>query len=215
VALVGATGAGKSTLVSLLLRFYDPTIGRISVDGRDLRELDLDAYRERLGIVLQEDYLFTGTVRDNLSLGRPGADDESLRRALEVSAADELIERLGAGLDAPIAERGMTLSTGERELLAIARALAGNPGLVILDEATSSVDSATEARIEEATHGLLQDRSALVVAHRLSTVRRADNILVMHHGRVRESGRHEELLTLGGIYARLYALQFRDAAEAG
>jgi ATP-binding cassette subfamily B protein len=213
VALVGATGAGKSTIVNLLLRSYDPTHGRITIDGVDLRELDEPGYRERLGIVLQEDFLFTGTVRDNLALGRPGVSPESLARALEASAANDFVQRLPRGLDTELAERGATLSTGERELVAIARALAANPSLVILDEATASVDSATEARIEAATHALLRQKSALVVAHRLSTVRRADQILVLHHGKLRERGTHAELLAQGGIYARLHALQFREPED--
>jgi ATP-binding cassette subfamily B protein len=210
IALVGATGAGKSTIVNLLLRSYDPTHGRITIDGVDLRELDEARYRERLGIVLQEDFLFTGSVRDNLALGRASVSPESLARALEASAANDFVQRLPKGLDTELAERGATLSTGERELVAIARALAANPSLVILDEATASVDSATEARIEAATHALLRQKSALVVAHRLSTVRRADQILVLHHGKLRERGTHAELLAQGGIYARLHALQFRD-----
>jgi len=213
VALVGATGAGKSTLVNLLLRFYDPSSGRVTVDGVDLRELDLASYRRRLGLVLQEDFLFSGTIRENLVLDRPWVTDATLSTALAASSARDLVDRLPGGLESPVAERGVTLSTGERELIAIARALAGDPRLVILDEATSSVDSATEARIEEATHNLLRERSALVVAHRLSTVRRAHRILVMHHGRLRESGTHAELLRQGGIYARLHALQFQDAAR--
>ncbi len=211
VALVGPTGAGKSTVVNLLLRYYDPSAGRVTVDGIDLRELDLERYRRQLGIVLQEDFLFTGTVRENLDLGRAWVDDESIARALESSTAGDVVARLSDGLGSQVAERGATLSTGERELLAFARALAGGPRLVILDEATASVDSATEARIEEATHRLLRGRSALVVAHRLSTVRRADRILVLHHGRIREAGSHEELLLQSGIYARLHAMQFRDA----
>lgn len=211
VALVGATGSGKSTLVSLLLRFYEPSAGRIRFGGVDLRELDPQDLRSRLGLVLQEDFLFVGSVRENLVLGRPWVSEASLARALEASRAIDLVERLPQGLDTPVVERGATFSTGERQLLAIARALAGDPELVVLDEATASVDSATEARIEAATEHLLAGRSALVIAHRLSTVRRADQILVMHHGLVRERGTHEELLALGGLYARLYELQFRAA----
>lgn len=210
VAVVGATGAGKSTLVNLLLRFYDPTAGRITIDGVDLREWDLDSLRRAFGLVLQEDFLFAGTVADNLVMEREEVSDESLELALEASRAETVIARLPGGLEAPLAERGATLSTGERQLLAIARALAGQPRLVVLDEATASVDSATEAEIESAKKSLLAGRSALVIAHRLSTVRRADTILVMHRGELREQGTHEELLAHGGIYARLHALQFSD-----
>jgi ATP-binding cassette subfamily B protein len=208
--VVGATGAGKSTLVNLLLRFYDPTAGRITVDGVDLREWDLDSLRRTFGLVLQEDFLFAGTVAENLVMEREEVSDESLELALEASRAETVIERLPGGLEAPLAERGATLSTGERQLLAIARALAGEPRLVVLDEATASVDSATEAEIESAKKSLLAGRSALVIAHRLSTVRRADTILVMHRGELREQGTHEELLARGGLYARLHALQFSD-----
>ena len=213
VAVVGATGAGKSTLVHLLLRYYDPTRGRITVDGVDLTAIDLTAYRARLGLVLQEDFLFSGSVQENLELGRENITTETVARALEASSALAVVDRLPEGLETQVAERGARLSTGERELIAIARALAANPALVIFDEATSSVDSATEARIEAATHELLRGRSALVIAHRLSTVRRADQILVLHKGVVRERGTHQELLGQGGLYARLFAMQFRDLDE--
>jgi ATP-binding cassette subfamily B protein len=214
VAFVGPSGAGKTTICSLLPRFYEPSAGRITIDGVDLRELDGGVLRRRIGLVQQEDFLFSGTIRDNLSLGRDGITEAGLARALEITRAVAVVDRLADGLDSEVAERGVTLSTGERELLAIARAVAGDPGLVILDEATSSVDSQTEAQIEEATHNLLRGRSALVVAHRLSTVRRADRILVFHKGRLRESGTHEELLAAGGVYAKLHALQFHDADDS-
>lgn len=214
VAVVGATGSGKSTIVNLLLRFYDPTGGRITLDGVDLRELNLSELRQNFGLVLQEDFLFAGTVEENLVMDRPEITDEALEEALEASRADEVIARLPAGLEARVAERGATFSTGERQLLAIARALAGSPRIVILDEATASVDSGTEAKIEAATRELLARKSALVVAHRLSTVRRADRILVMHRGRLREHGTHDELLAQNGIYAKLYQLQFSGVGAA-
>ena len=214
VAVVGATGAGKTTLVNLLLRFYDPTAGRITIDGEDLRAVPLARLRRRvgLGLVFQEDFLFAGSLRDNLVMGRDEVDDDALRQALAASRAERIAERQPEGLDAAVAERGANLSTGERQLLAIARALAGRPRLVVLDEATASIDSELEAQIEAAQRNLLSGRSALVIAHRLSTIRHADTILVMHRGRLRERGTHAELLDRGGIYARLHELQFAASA---
>ena len=210
VAIVGATGSGKSTLVNLLMRFYDPTAGAITIDGAPLTEVNIDEMRSRIGLVLQEDFLFAGSVRDNLVMDRTRVDEASLAEALNTSRAGRLIDRLEGGLESEVAERGATFSTGERQLLSMARALAGHPDLVVLDEATASVDSATEAQIEAATQNLLSGRSALVVAHRLSTIRNADEILVLHKGRLRERGTHDELLRAGGLYARLYHLQFES-----
>lgn len=212
VAVVGATGAGKSTLVNLLLRYYDVESGKILLDGIDVRNVDLERMRSRFGLVLQEDFLFAGTVRDNLVMERENVTEGSLETALEAAQALDLVERMDGGLDAEVAERGSTFSTGERQLLAMARALAANPDLVILDEATAAVDSATEHKIERATAELLAGRSALVIAHRLSTIRDADEILVMARGEIRERGTHAELLAQDGLYAKLHALQFTGAA---
>ncbi|MCA8979499.1 MAG: ABC transporter ATP-binding protein, partial [Planctomycetes bacterium] len=214
VALVGATGAGKSTIVDLLLRFRDPVRGRVTIDGLPLTDFAPSELRRHFGLVMQEDYLFHGTLRENLVMEREEVDEEALAVALEASRAGEVALRREAGLESTVRERGAGYSRGERQLLSIARALAGDPRIVVLDEATASVDSGTEAWIEDATTKLLQGRSSLVVAHRLSTVRRADRILVLHHGELRESGTHDELLALGGLYAKLYHLQFEHAAPA-
>lgn len=207
VAVVGATGAGKSTLVNLLLRFYDPQVGRITWDGVDLKETDGEALRRRFGLVLQDVSVFSRSVHANLDLDR-GIDPERLREAAREVSADGFVERLEGGYDEVMKERGRTLSSGERQLLSFARALAGDPEFLVLDEATSHIDTATELVIQKALARLVEGRTSLIIAHRLSTIRRADKILVFHHGELREQGRHEELLAQGGIYARLYRLQF-------
>ena len=216
VALVGATGAGKTSLISLLCRFYDVTAGRILVDGIDIREWDRVTLRRQLGLVLQDVFLFSGDIAGNIGLEDPRISAEAVKAAARRVRADAFIGRLPGGYAEPVQERGATLSQGERQLLAFARALAFDPRILILDEATSSVDTETERLIQEALQTLLQGRTALIIAHRLSTVRFVDRILVVHRGRIREEGRHEDLLRRGGIYARLYQLQYLpQEARAG
>jgi ATP-binding cassette subfamily B protein len=213
VAVVGATGAGKSTLANLLLRFYDVAGGAVRLDGVDVREWDLPALRRAVGLVLQDVFLFAGSIGGNLRLGE-SFPQERLRRAAADAEALELVERLPGGFEARVRERGAGLSTGEKQLLAFARALAFDPPVLVLDEATASVDSETEHRIQRALERLLAGRTSLVIAHRLSTIQRADRIVVLHHGRVAEQGSHRELLARGGLYRRLYELQARDPARA-
>ena len=208
VALVGHTGAGKTTVVNLLLRFYDPDRGRITVDGVDIRELSTADLRSAIGFVQQDLFLFTGDILHNLTLGAPIAADVA-RRAAERVGADRFIERLPSGYGHRLGERGRNLSVGERQLLSFARALALDPRILVLDEATSSVDAEAEAQIQRAIAELMAGRTSLVVAHRLSTILHADEILVMHHGEIRERGTHRELLAAGGLYERLYQLQLR------
>lgn len=213
VALVGPTGAGKTSVVSLLLRFYEPQAGEILLDGVDIWRMSLADLRRKIGLVLQDPFLFSAPLEHNLTLGHPSISRQGLRHAVQVLGTSRLIERLPQGLDTPIMERGANLSVGEKQLLALTRALAYDPEILILDEATSSVDSATEAMLQEGIKTLLANRTALVIAHRLSTIREMDRILVLHHGHLMEEGTHDALLAASGLYARLYALQF--AAEAG
>ena len=213
VALVGPTGAGKTTIVNLLTRFYDIDSGRICIDGRDIRQIKKDDLRRELGIVLQDTYLFSGTVMDNIRYGRLDATDDEVIAAAKLANADQFIHRLPHGYDTPLSERGSNFSQGQRQLLAIARAILADPGILILDEATSSVDTRTEKHIQEAMLRLMEGRTSFVIAHRLSTIRDADQILVINHGEVIERGTHGQLLARQGFYYRMYTSQFRATAR--
>jgi ATP-binding cassette subfamily B protein len=213
VGIVGATGAGKTTLINLLMRFYDVTKGRITIDGIDIRDLDLEDVRSLFSLVLQDVHLFSGTIADNIRLGNGAVDEERVRRAAQAVHADAFIDRLPSGYASPVAERGSTLSTGQKQLLSFARALAFDPKVLVLDEATSSVDTETELLIRDALHTLMAARTTIAIAHRLSTIQDMDKILVLHKGRLREAGTHQQLLAARGIYFRLFELQYKSANE--
>jgi ATP-binding cassette subfamily B protein len=214
VGIVGATGSGKTTLINLLLRFYDVGQGRITVDGVDVRDLELSDLRGLFGLVLQDVHLFSGTIAENIRLGNRSIDDARVRRAAEAVHADAFIARLPDGYDSIVAERGATLSVGQKQLLSFARALAFDPRILILDEATSSVDTETELLIRDALRVLIAGRTTIAIAHRLSTIQDMDKILVLHKGRLRESGTHQELLAARGIYYRLFQLQYKSRERA-
>jgi ATP-binding cassette subfamily B protein len=211
VGIVGATGAGKSTIINLLLRFYEVTGGRILVDGVDIRDMDLNGLRRLFSLVLQDVHLFSGTIASNIRLGQTAIDDQAVRLAAAAVHADGFIEALPAGYESPVAERGATLSVGQKQLLSFARALAFDPRVLVLDEATSSIDTQTELLIRDALHTLMAGRTTIAIAHRLSTIQDMDKILVLHRGQLREAGTHQELLAQRGIYYKLFQLQYREA----
>lgn len=214
LAIVGATGAGKTTIINLLLRFYEIQRGTILVDGIEIGSLPLVTLRDHIGLVLQDVFLFSGTVRDNITLRNPRITDEAMRKAADAINAAPFIERLTDGYDQQVRERGMTLSHGQRQLISFLRALVYDPRILVLDEATSSVDTETEEVIQKALETLMSGRTSIAIAHRLSTVQHADQILVMHHGRVRERGTHQELIASDGLYRRLYELQYKEQEAA-
>jgi ATP-binding cassette subfamily B protein len=209
-AIVGHTGAGKTTMISLLLRFYDVQQGAIRIDGVDIREMDLNDLRRRFGVVLQDPFLFSGTVGGNIRLGSEWIADKDVEKAAEEVNLADFIRTLPGGFAEEVRERGSTLSTGQKQLISFARALAHSPQILILDEATSSVDTETEFKVRDALSRMVEGRTSLVIAHRLSTVQRADKIIVMHKGKVREMGTHQQLLAQRGVYYKLYQLQYKD-----
>jgi ATP-binding cassette subfamily B protein len=210
VAVVGHTGAGKTTLSNLLLRFYDVQRGQVLVDGIDVREWDLQRLRRKFGVVLQDPYLFTGTIEDNVRLGTPQVTRDDVEDAIEEVNLAEFVRSLPHGHQSEVRERGSSFSVGQKQLISFARALAHDPEILILDEATSSVDTDTELRVREALTKMTDNRTSIIIAHRLSTIQRADRIIVMHKGEIREAGSHQDLLTQRGLYWRLYQLQYKE-----
>jgi ATP-binding cassette, subfamily B, multidrug efflux pump len=210
VAIVGHTGAGKTTIISLLMRFYDVQKGAIRIDGVDIRRMDLTDLRRRFGVVLQDPFLFSGTIETNIRLGSSWIGDARVEAAAESVNVADFIRTLPQGFKEPVLERGSTLSTGQKQLISFARALAHDPKILILDEATSSVDTETELRVRDALTRMVEGRTSVIIAHRLSTIQRANKIIAMHKGQVREIGSHQELLAHRGIYWKLYQLQYKD-----
>jgi len=213
IAIVGPTGAGKTTIINLIPRFYDVTSGSVKIDGMDVRDVSMKSLREQIGIVLQDTFLFSQSVMENVRFGRPDATDEEVKSAIKLANADSFIERLPEKYETVLGERGSGLSQGQRQLLSIARAALADPRILILDEATSSVDTRTERLIQKAFDELLKGRTAFVIAHRLSTIRNADVILVLKDGQIIERGKHDELLAKEGFYYDLYMSQFKKQEE--
>jgi ATP-binding cassette subfamily B protein len=215
VAFVGPTGAGKSTMAKLVTRFYDPTSGVVSIDGHDLKSVTFSSLRRQLGVVPQEPFLFAGTIRDNLVFARPNATDDEVADAVARVGLTDLVDRLTDGLDTIVHERGQSLSAGERQLLALARAFLAHPRVLVLDEATSNLDLQSETTIERALDAVLENRTAILIAHRLSTAKRADRIVVIDHGTIVEVGSHDELVATDGVYAAMYATWIRQGSAEG
>lgn len=214
VAVAGPSGSGKTTLVHLLLRLFDPQEGALRIDGKDLRDYKLDSLRAHIGLVTQDTILFNETVAGNVSIGKPGASLDEVKKALEVADALDFVMKMPKGIDTPLGERGLQLSGGQRQRIAIARAVLKNPALLILDEATSNLDAGSERSVQDALERLFPGRTVLIIAHRLATLKKADRIVVLHHGEVKESGTHSELLSLGGVYSTLYKFQQLEPAAA-
>jgi subfamily B ATP-binding cassette protein MsbA len=212
-ALVGPTGSGKTTIAALIGRFYDPDSGRVTIDGMDLRQLQQHSLHDQISFVLQDNILFHGSISENIAYGKPQATAEEISRAAELANAHEFIVKLPAGYDTMVGERGVTLSGGQRQRIAIARAIIRSAPILIMDEPTSGLDAASEALVFDAIDRLIEGRTAIVIAHRFSTIRRAHTIYAIDDGRIVESGSHDQLLAAGGLYARLYELQFREARE--